>query len=590
MNIKYLMLISIFVIAGLSSCDNAPNAPNATDPEPDADDMIDSDPPAITLTADAGTDLEIKVGYEVMVDGSGTSTSEGTITYSWEITRRPDSSTADLADATNPVTTLRPDLPGEYELTLTAAVDTVTDVDATIVTAIAKRVFIDAQTGSDNASNGYIPERPFKTINKALQIVGLNETDPFHMVDTLRISEGRYDEANGEVFPIEFPGQLMVLGDESSNRNNILISSPNVDREPAVILNPGNVLRHIHVENGYTGTDPSGAPHVLFVNNGEFGQSSEVNISDITATASNPVGFMLTAGSNITVNVEGAETLRSMFFGNGIARAYSTRFNTNNTTVNFSETDFIDLSANSNGAFRIGNSSANHRVSVNSVLVKPGATAASPGPAFHLRSDQSHLTLNDVQVTSSDGSATGNRFRSAVSFGNNQPQSTVLIENSILEYTSDSAVLVSLSDFEIRGSTIRGVNTQNPGDITFLSRAGIELHDGSLTVRNTVMEDIIGNGIRLSGPSASTIEVNLGDANNDGNNTFSNISGFDISDVRNNNSDFVGQIEAIGNMWSNGGNPRCTDTLQDPELAEIFVSDEGNSIRWGEQANEVCAK
>jgi len=133
------------------------------------------------------------------------------------------------------------------------------------------------------------------------------------------------------------------------------------------------------------------------------------------------------------------------------------------------------------------------------------------------------------------------------------------------------------------------VNTQNPGDITFLSRAGVELFDGTLTVNNTVFEDIIGNGIILAGPSASTLEINLGNATNDGNNTFSNIEGFDISDVRNNNSDFVGQIEAIGNIWSNGGNPRCTNTLQDPELAEIFVGDDGNSIRWGAGIGEVCS-
>jgi len=273
--------------------------------------MVTAVAPQISLTADAGTDQEVFVGYEISADGSG-STSTGEIVFSWEITDSPMGSVATLDDASIAMPTLIPDLPGEYELILTVSTEDQTDTDAMLITAIAKRVFIDAVNGADGDLDGYLAGSPVKSFNRALDIAALNATDPFHAVDTLRVAEGLYDQANGETYPIEFQADLYVLGDETSSRNDIHLLSPDVDREPAVILNAGNVFRHLHIENGYTGDDPSGDPDVVFVDDGSALETSVVTLVDITLSTNNPGGFMLTARSDITVNVTGASENKSL--------------------------------------------------------------------------------------------------------------------------------------------------------------------------------------------------------------------------------------------------------------------------------------
>jgi len=575
--------VLFLLITGCGDDVTGPGEPPAADPPDD---------PAPSVTADAGPDASEFVGFTATLDGSG-STGSSSLSYSWEVTDQPDGSEAILQQTSSATPDFMPDLPGSYTFTLTATVDDASDSDDVTVSAIAKRLFVDANAGDDSAPNGYLPTRPVQSITRALNIAGLNATDAFHAVDTVRVAPGRYDAANGETFPMTVQAELLLEGNDPANREAVHLLSPDVDRDPALILNDGVTLRHMLVENGYTGTDPSGDPDVLYINDGASIETSLVQISSVTVRSSNPGGYMLTAGSDIRVAIEGTAAEPSIFDGQGIAPAYSTRFNTSNTAVAFDNIEFRDMGAEgTRGAIRVGNTSSNHRVRVSSSTIHPGPAVENPGIAFNLRADGSTLDLEDVLITSSDGTPSGNRFNRGLNMGNDQPASVVSINNSEVQFIARTGVLIRESTWTITNTRFAGINTQNPGDITFLSKGAIELLDGALTLRGNTFEDINGTGLLIKGPEAPNTEgyiVDLGTVDAPGGNNFSAMIGWDLHDARNEDRDVVGEMSAVGNTWSVGGTPRCGETQQEPEEAEIFVNDEGNSVRWGSESTQVCA-
>ena len=75
--------------------------------------------------ADAGGDLQASVNSSVPLNGSGSTDPDGgSLTYAWELTTRPDGSSASVASPTQVTTTFTPDVAGTYVATLT-----VTDTD-----------------------------------------------------------------------------------------------------------------------------------------------------------------------------------------------------------------------------------------------------------------------------------------------------------------------------------------------------------------------------------------------------------------------------------------------------------------------------
>ena len=76
-------------------------------------------------SADAGDNLQATVNSSVPLNGSGSADPDGgTLTYAWELTTRPDGSSASVTSPAQAIATFTPDLPGTYVATLT-----VTDTD-----------------------------------------------------------------------------------------------------------------------------------------------------------------------------------------------------------------------------------------------------------------------------------------------------------------------------------------------------------------------------------------------------------------------------------------------------------------------------
>jgi len=93
-------------------------------------------------TADAGPDMEVTVGDEVRLDGSGSSDPDGDpLTYAWEITARPEGSEAALDDPSSATPAFTADKLGSYEIELLVSDGKgASDADAVTVTAVPPRL------------------------------------------------------------------------------------------------------------------------------------------------------------------------------------------------------------------------------------------------------------------------------------------------------------------------------------------------------------------------------------------------------------------------------------------------------------------
>ncbi|MBS3776976.1 MAG: right-handed parallel beta-helix repeat-containing protein [Bacteroidales bacterium] len=102
--IQFLAVLAGMFLLTLSACEELIDETNEED--------------QITLEADAGIDFSAEVGALVQLDGSNSSSSEGTFTYFWEFSSIPSESNAQLEDATTATPSFTPDIQGDYNIEL----------------------------------------------------------------------------------------------------------------------------------------------------------------------------------------------------------------------------------------------------------------------------------------------------------------------------------------------------------------------------------------------------------------------------------------------------------------------------------------
>ena len=121
-NMTYYLAILGF-LAGtlfLSSCEK-----DDDDPKVDPSEVI----------ADAGADIQAGINEEITLDGSGSTTSEGTLSYLWDVMSSPNGSSARIEDATSKRASFTPDKEGAYDIRLTVSVGGTSKSDNMTVTA-----------------------------------------------------------------------------------------------------------------------------------------------------------------------------------------------------------------------------------------------------------------------------------------------------------------------------------------------------------------------------------------------------------------------------------------------------------------------
>ena len=102
----------------------------------DTDDvLIVAEPGAVALTASAGSDQTVELGDQVALDGTGSTSSDGSaFDYSWALTDAPTNSTATINNETTATPTFTPDVGGNYTITLTISNSDGQDSDEVIIT------------------------------------------------------------------------------------------------------------------------------------------------------------------------------------------------------------------------------------------------------------------------------------------------------------------------------------------------------------------------------------------------------------------------------------------------------------------------
>jgi hypothetical protein len=101
-------------------------------------------------------------------------------------------------------TSLGEDTPYSYRVRAYNTADTSAYSNVATGTTASADFFVNAVTGSD--ANAGTNAAPFKTITKALSVADSG--------NVITVRPGRYDEANGEVFPLVVPDYVALIGDE----------------------------------------------------------------------------------------------------------------------------------------------------------------------------------------------------------------------------------------------------------------------------------------------------------------------------------------------------------------------------------------
>ncbi|MBS3807520.1 MAG: right-handed parallel beta-helix repeat-containing protein [Bacteroidales bacterium] len=203
MNFKtflYLPLLMMAISIGITSCEEE-----------------DSSEPSVILDADAGDDMTVEVGEEVVLDGSNSSASEGSFDFEWSFSSIPNESSAELQDANTADPSFTPDVEGDYMVELTITNGEQEDTDEVTVTAeigdTPKEISENINENTTWTDRLDDPETPDYHVTSSIEVNADLTIDPGVMV--------HFDE---DVFMAVKDGALIA---EGTSDNRITLTSSN---------------------------------------------------------------------------------------------------------------------------------------------------------------------------------------------------------------------------------------------------------------------------------------------------------------------------------------------------------------------------
>ncbi|MCF8232955.1 MAG: right-handed parallel beta-helix repeat-containing protein [Bacteroidales bacterium] len=197
-NLKVLFPLTIVLLTlsiAMTSCEEEDNGVSTT----------------ITLTADAGSDMTVSVGEEVVLDGSNSSASEGSFDYEWTFTATPNGSSAQLNGATTASPSFAADVEGDYVVELTITNGNESDTDEVTVTATEgsnqqpKEVSDDVETNKTWTDRVSDPNTPDYIVTSNISVKA-----------ELTIEAGVTVHFDEDVFMTANEGVIMAEGNASS--------------------------------------------------------------------------------------------------------------------------------------------------------------------------------------------------------------------------------------------------------------------------------------------------------------------------------------------------------------------------------------
>lgn len=120
----------------------------------------------VTVTADAGADTLVNVNEEIILDGSNSTISSGSLEYSWAFSSKPDGSNALIDNPLSEMASFTPDVAGEYIVILEVNDGNgETDQDEVTITAISDFVEVTEDISSDETWTSGTLYRVMNTIS-----------------------------------------------------------------------------------------------------------------------------------------------------------------------------------------------------------------------------------------------------------------------------------------------------------------------------------------------------------------------------------------------------------------------------------------
>jgi parallel beta-helix repeat protein len=150
-------------------------------------------------------------------------------------------------------------------------------------------IYVDPLNGSDRAGNR--PQAVLKTITQALKLsAGSSST-------IVQLARGTYSAANGEVFPIQLPPNVILRGDEASKGKEILIIGGGVYNSTLLSSQNVTIVAGDRAElRGVTITNPNARGYGLWI------ESSSPVIANNTLTGSQLAGAFVVGNSSALIS------------------------------------------------------------------------------------------------------------------------------------------------------------------------------------------------------------------------------------------------------------------------------------------------
>lgn len=148
------------------------------------------------------------------------------------------------------------------------------------------QIYINPTTGNDSAPG--TTNAPFKTITNALKKAQADTT--------IQLSPGNYNSSSGEVFPLQVPSRVKIIGNEANKGNSILIEGSGSFSSPTEALQNITFLLNNDAElRGVTVTNPASR------GTGAWLESSNATVANCTFTKCKREGIFATGTANPSI-------------------------------------------------------------------------------------------------------------------------------------------------------------------------------------------------------------------------------------------------------------------------------------------------
>ena len=190
-----LMVVGFAVLCGSSGCGD--------------DDKSTTQPTPVTAVTIAPDSISLEVGLSISIIAEVVGGDDKTV--DWYVNDiLGGSAHIGLITQTNPARYAAPDSPPDSTAILLKAISTedASMMDSCVVTVVITTIHVDASAGNDQTGTGSISS-PVKSITRGLELAqdGM----------TVMVAPGVYDAANGEVFPLQLPANVALVGEDWEN-------------------------------------------------------------------------------------------------------------------------------------------------------------------------------------------------------------------------------------------------------------------------------------------------------------------------------------------------------------------------------------